>query len=194
MNLYYTESNSVLSGIKIKKGAVEVLGGLTLNQGGLNVNSDSLSVANNVDIDFYSALDMHGFPIYNQSDIRLKENITAPTISGISETKRIKMAEFDFRRSYDNRILVQQRPGTRQFGIIAQSSPFLSKIVNEKKNHYLSVDLNKQINLNTLTNQELIQKVEMLEKKIVIKSKGRIRGRTKCRKSHYQIKKLMQKN
>lgn len=115
---------------------------------------------------------MHGYSILNQSDIRLKENITDPTISGIAETKRIKMAEFDFKQGYDNSHPNQQRPTERQFGIIAQSTPFLSEMTDKEKNHYLSVNLNKQVNLNTLTNQELIEKVEHLENRLIIKQKG----------------------
>lgn len=82
------------------------------------------------------------------------------------------MAEFEYRQFYDKQDPEKQRPKERQFGVIAQSTPFLSKIQNEKENHYLSVDLNKQINLNTLTNQELIEKVECLENRLIIKQKG----------------------
>lgn len=138
--------------------------------------------------DLYGTLDMHGYSIINQSDIRLKENITAPTISGITETKRIQMAEFDFKKYYDNQKPEQQRPSGRQFGLIAQSSPFLSEIANEKENHYLSVDLNKQVNLNTLTNQELIEKVENLERRLIIKQKGNRKAYSRkgkrCRTKH----------
>lgn len=138
--------------------------------------------------DLYGTLDMHGYSIVNQSDIRLKENITKPTISGITETKRIQMAEFDFKQYYDNQKPEQQRPSGRQFGLIAQSSPFLSEIANEKENHYLSVDLNKQVNLNTLTNQELIEKVEHLESRLIIKQKGNRKAYSRkgkrCRTKH----------
>ncbi|MDG4973899.1 phage tail protein [Lactococcus lactis] len=138
--------------------------------------------------DLYGTLDMHGYSIVNQSDIRLKENITKPTISGITETKRIQMAEFDFKQYYDNQKPEQQRPSGRQFGLIAQSSPFLSEIANEKENHYLSVDLNKQVNLNTLTNQELIEKVEHLESRLIIKQKSNRKAYSRkgkrCRTKH----------
>ena len=138
--------------------------------------------------DLYGTLDMHGYSITNQSDIRLKENITKPTISGITETKRIQMAEFDFKQYYDNQNPKQQRPSVRQFGLIAQSSPFLSEIADESENHYLSVDLNKQVNLNTLTNQELIEKVEHLESRLIIKQKGNRKSYSRkgkrCRTKH----------
>ncbi|GAB7390924.1 phage tail spike protein [Lactococcus garvieae] len=156
--LHYTQSNSVKTGVEIDNQYVLVRGALRVN--------------NDTPVDFYSRLDMHGYSILNQSDIRLKENITVPTISGITETKRIQMAEFEYRQFYDKLDPEKQRPKERQFGVIAQSTPFLSKIQNEKEDHYLSVDLNKQINLNTLTNQELIEKVEHLENRLIIKQKG----------------------
>jgi len=145
-------------------------------------------VPNNSKNDFYSNIDMHGYSILNQSDIRLKENITAPTISGIGETKRIQMAEFDFRQNYDSNNQEMQRPNARQFGLIAQSTPFLSEINDQSENHYLSVDLNKQVNLNTLTNQELIEKVEHLESRLIIKQKGNRKAYSRkgkrCRTKH----------
>lgn len=162
--LYYTESQAVKSGVEIGSSGVNLRGGVTLDR--------ELQVASGSAIDFYSNLNMHGNSILNQSDIRLKENITAPTISGITETKRIQMAEFDYKQYYDSRDPKKQRPGARQFGLIAQSTPFLAEIADESKNHYLSVDLNKQVNLNTLTNQELIEKVEHLENRLIIKQKG----------------------
>lgn len=163
--LHYTQSNSVKTGVEIDNQHV-------LIRGALRVNNDT-------PVDFYSRLDMHGYSILNQSDIRLKENITDPTISGIAETKRIKMAEFDFKQGYDNSHPNQQRPTERQFGIIAQSTPFLSEMTDKEKNHYLSVNLNKQVNLNTLTNQELIEKVEHLENRLIIKQKGSRKGYSK---------------
>lgn len=166
--LHYTQSSAVSSGVEINKSGVLIRGGL--------------EVQNNTPIDFYSNVDMHGYSIQNQSDIRLKENITPPTISGIKETKRIKMAEFDFKQSYDKREPKQQRSTERQFGIIAQSTPFLSEMTDKEKNHYLSVNLNKQVNLNTLTNQELIEKVERLESRLFLTAKSRKRLQNKRRK------------
>ncbi|HFK2761596.1 TPA: phage tail spike protein [Enterococcus faecalis] len=125
-----------------------------------------LKTPNNATANFYSPIDMHGYPIYNQSDIRLKENITPISFSGIKETKRIEMVEFDYKQSYDNLNSDQQRPTGRQFGIIAQSTNLLSEIADEKENHYLSVDLKKQVNLNTLTNKELIENIEKQEGRI----------------------------
>lgn len=178
--LHYTESQAVKSGVEIGSSGVNLRGGVTLDK--------KLQVASNSNIDFYSNLNMNGYAIQNQSDIRLKENITAPTISGITETKRIQMAEFDFKQYYDSRDPEKQRPSVRQFGLIAQSTPFLAEIADESENHYLSVDLNKQVNLNTLTNQELIEKVEHLESRLIIKQKGNRKAYSRkgkrCRTKH----------
>ncbi|WP_339011342.1 phage tail spike protein [Lactococcus garvieae] len=163
--LHYTQSNSVKTGVEIDNQHVLIRGALRVN--------------NNTPIDFFSNIDMHGYSIQNQSDIRLKENITAPTISGITETKRIQMVEFDFKQFYDSQDPDRQRPTERQFGVIAQSTPFLTGIPDESKNHYLQVDLNKQVNLNTLTNQELIEKVEHLENRLIIKQKGSRKAHTR---------------
>ncbi|MDC0825439.1 phage tail spike protein [Lactococcus petauri] len=135
----------------------------TLNSSTLRTK---LLAPNNVALDFYSALNMHGFPIYNQSDIRLKDNISPISFKGIKETKRLQMAEFDYKQNYDNRNRAEQRPQKRQFGIIAQSTPLLSEIDEEGKSHYLNIDLTKQVNLNTLTNKELIEIVEGLENRV----------------------------
>lgn len=137
-------------------GPLEIIGKITGNKGA----------------DLYGQLNMNGHSIINQSDIRLKENITTPTISGITETKRIQMVEFDYKQFYDKQNPEWQRPTEKQFGLIAQSTPFLSEMTDKEKNHYLSVNLNKQVNLNTLTNQELIEKVEHLENRLIIKQKG----------------------
>lgn len=178
--LYYTESQAVKSGVEIGSSGVNLRGGVTLGQ--------KFQIDNNTSINYYSNLNMNGYAIQNQSDIRLKENITAPTISGITETKRIQMAEFDFKQYYDSRDPEKQRPSVRQFGLIAQSTPFLTEIADESENHYLSVDLNKQVNLNTLTNQELIEKVEHLESRLIIKQKGNRKAYSRkgkrCRTKH----------
>lgn len=180
LSFYYTESQAVKAGIEIDSYGLNLRGGTTLGQ--------KFQVDSNTSINFYSNLNMNGYAIQNQSDIRLKENITVPTISGIAETKRIQMAEFDFKQYYDSRDPEKQRPSVRQFGLIAQSSPFLAEIADESENHYLSVDLNKQVNLNTLTNQELIEKVEHLESRLIIKRKGNRKAYSRkgkrCRTKH----------
>ena len=54
-----------------------------------NIWLTGLKVPNNSTVNFYSPLNMNGYSIYNQSDIRLKENIEDTTVDGISETKKL---------------------------------------------------------------------------------------------------------
>ncbi|WP_438720407.1 phage tail spike protein [Enterococcus sp. AZ103] len=114
--------------------------------------------------EFYRSIDMHGWSIYNQSDIRLKKNIEDTAVDGISETKKIRMVDFDWRQEYLSKNEVKQPPKDRQFGMIAQYSTFLSE--TGESDNYLKIDMNKQVNLNTLTNQELIDIVENQEERI----------------------------
>ncbi|MFD2305167.1 phage tail spike protein [Enterococcus termitis] len=126
--------------------------------------TSSFTVYNNVPLGFYSNLNMNGYSILNQSDIRLKENIEATTVNGIKETKKIQMVDYDWRQNYRSTDVKLQPPKERQFGMIAQYSPFLS--TKSEEDAYLKIDVNKQINLNTLTNQELISIVEEQEKRL----------------------------
>jgi hypothetical protein len=63
----------------------------------------------------------------------------------------------------------------RELGLIAQEVPFLLTAEEDRDDydHYLAIDLNKQIMLNSLTNKQLIEKVEDLEKRLNIKTKGK---------------------
>lgn len=130
-----------------------------------------LQVNNNTDVDFYSSLDMHGYSIYNQSDIRLKENIEETQIDGIEETKKLNFVEFDRKQNYQSKDPNRQPNNRRELGLIAQYSPFLSAKVEE--DNYQRIDMNKQIMLNSLTNKQLIEKVERLEKQLTHAKKNK---------------------
>lgn len=120
---------------------------------------------NTAAIQMHANINMNNWSITNQSDIRLKENIEQTSVEGIKETKRIRMVDFDWKQNY-RPIDKDNPPSTaRQFGMIAQEVPFLQAKV-DGDNHYLSIDLNKQVNLNTKTNQELIAIVERQEQRI----------------------------
>ncbi|MFJ3330670.1 phage tail spike protein [Enterococcus sp. NPDC086594] len=125
------------------------------NTGVILVNHE-INMANNI---------LRNAQLINSSDIRLKENIEETSVSGIKETKRIRMVDFDWRQNYRPFDKENTLPEGRQFGLIAQDVPFLQAPMNGE-NHYLALDLNKQINLNTKTNQELIAIVENQERRI----------------------------
>lgn len=107
-------------------------------------------------------INMQGYDITNQSDIRLKEDIRPTRVSGIRETKRLRMVDYKWKKDHP---VTKGYTQEEQFGIIAQDSQFL-QTRDGGSDSYLSVNMNKQINLNTLTNQELITKVERLEEQI----------------------------
>lgn len=118
-----------------------------------------------------SNLNMGGFSITNQSDIRLKENIEDTVVSGIEETKKLRMVDFDWKQIHQSKDSKFQGPSGRQFGMIAQEAPFLLA-KKDDIDQYLKIDLNKQVNLNTKTNQELILIVENQEERIKKLEKG----------------------
>ncbi|MEB7954402.1 phage tail spike protein [Enterococcus faecalis] len=126
--------------------------------------SDKFTVYNNVNLGFYSNLNMHGYSILNQSDIRLKENIEETKIDGIEETKKLNFVEFDRKQKYRTKDINKQPSSKRELGLIAQYSPFLA--IESDFDNYLSIDVNKQIMLNSLTNKQLIELVESQEKRI----------------------------
>ena len=126
--------------------------------------TEGLTIPNNKSINFYSPLYMNGYSIYNQSDIRLKENIEDTSIDGIAELKKLNFVEFDRKQFYKNKDSKEQPNSKRELGLIAQYSPFLA--VNEGEDNYLSIDVNKQIMLNSLASKQLAEKVEEQEKRI----------------------------
>lgn len=106
----------------------------------------------------YANLNMSGYTITNQSDIRLKKSIKDTEINGILWTKKQRLIEFEWNEEYS---VNKDKPAGKQFGLEAQYAG--EAMVQDVDTHYYSIDLGKQINLNTLTNQELIKKVEALE-------------------------------
>ncbi|WP_429969107.1 phage tail spike protein [Enterococcus sp. AZ136] len=143
-----------------------VLGRITSSTGSSEQRIPVMEIrGNTAAIQMHANINMNNWSITNQSDIRLKENIEQTSIEGIKETKRIRMVDFDWKQNY-RPIDKENPPSTeRQFGMIAQEVPFLQAKV-DGDNHYLSIDLNKQVNLNTKTNQELIAIVERQEQRI----------------------------
>lgn len=96
-------------------------------------------------------LDMQGRAMINHSDTRLKTNITDSDYDVLSEIERIRVIYFEWDKSNP---LNTNKPDGVHFGVQAQSSPFLQtkSPLNES---YLSIDLTKQINFNTLLAKKL---------------------------------------
>ncbi|EHK9417733.1 phage tail spike protein [Enterococcus faecalis] len=148
-------------------GSGEILNAYLKNTG----VTSSFTVHNNVSLDFYTNLNMHGYSIINQSDIRLKENIENTTIDGIEETKKLNFVEFNRKQNYQTRNKQKQPSAKRELGLIAQYSPFLC--AQDTEDHYLGLDMNKQIMLNSLTNKQLIERIEHLEGQVNRKNRNK---------------------
>ncbi|MGM0169827.1 hypothetical protein IGI39_003988 [Enterococcus sp. AZ135] len=165
--LHYARNNKILSGVEISGDGVNLRGGTFVDK--------KLTIKNDTQANFYSSLNMNGYKIYNQSDIRLKEKIEETTVDGILETKKLNFVEFNRKQNYQTQDPNAQPSDKRELGLIAQYSPFLSTEGDE--DHYLRIDTTKQIMLNSLTNKQLIEKVERLEKQLM-------QSKKKTRKYH----------
>ncbi|OFA12342.1 prophage endopeptidase tail [Enterococcus faecalis] len=151
--------NIIMSGSHVA-GSGEIENAYLKNSGVKN----KFTVYNGVSLNFYSNLNMNGYSILNQSDIRLKENIEETKIDGIEETKKLNFVEFDRKQNYRTTDKERQPSSKRELGLIAQYSPFLA--IENGFDNYLSIDVNKQIMLNSLTNKQLIALIESQEKRI----------------------------
>lgn len=143
------------------------LGRIVTQSGVSQQNVSMLEIrGNSASIQMLASINMNNNSITGQSDVRLKEHIEQTTVQGIKETKRIRMVDFEWKQNYRPIDKHCPPPSGRQFGMIAQEVPFLQAPV-EDGDHYLRIDLNRQVNLNTKTNQELIAIVENQEQRIL---------------------------
>lgn len=62
----------------------------------VGISSNEFKIYNNVSIDFYSSLNMHGYSIRNESDSRLKTNIKDVSVNAIDILKKIELKSFDW--------------------------------------------------------------------------------------------------
>jgi len=109
----------------------------------------------------FGTLNMNGNVITNQSDIRLKSKVVDTEIDPFSIIEKMRFIEFewDVTNPYNDK-----KPGGRHFGIEAQYSPFLA--VQDKGASYLSIDMGKQVNLNSLANQKLIAELKEVKQEL----------------------------
>lgn len=111
----------------------------------------------------WNNIDMKGRTITNQSDSRLKTNIIDSEYDVLKEAERIRVIEYEWDL---NNPANKNKPVGKQFGLQAQSTPFLqTKSANDES--YLSIDLFKQINYNTFLgkrlNEERIKHAEEID-------------------------------
>ena len=62
----------------------------------IDTPNKSINVFNNVNVKFYTNIDMNNYSILNQSDARLKTNINNTQVDALSVINRIEMKEFDW--------------------------------------------------------------------------------------------------
>lgn len=104
-------------------------------------------------------LNMRGHKITAQSDIRLKNDIKDWDVQALAEIKKMEFIRFHWKDRHD-----KDRPTdteSEQYGISAQSTPFLSV---EGGDGYLSIDQTKLLYTTTKGVQELEERISRLEK------------------------------
>lgn len=106
----------------------------------------------------YRNISMEGYAITNQSDIRLKTKMDDATVDALKEIERMAFIDFEWDKTNP---VNANKPDGRFFGIKAQYSPFLQTHTS-KEESYLSIDMNKQVTLNSKAIQELWHKVKEL--------------------------------
>lgn len=112
----------------------------------------------NGEIKAYATLNMNGSSITNQSDIRLKKNVMDTTVDPFSIIEKMRFINFEWD---DTNPYNKDKPSGLQFGIEAQYAQFLA--VKDIDSNYLSIDMGKQVNLNSLALQKAIRIIEELK-------------------------------
>ena len=151
-NLYLTDSERI---VKYTDGSVGYSGEFNF-YGGVYVNTSfgigpgDFIVYNNVNIDFYSELDMHNYSIKNQSDARMKKNIQQTKVEGLKVLNGFDLKEFDW----------VQDDSHDEIGIIAQQLQLVApELVVEAPDGHLSIKTTKFIFYLIKAVQELSEKM-----------------------------------
>ena len=106
----------------------------------------------------FGTLNMNGNVITNQSDIRLKKNVSDATIDPFSVIKKMRFINFEWDEEHPYN---DKKPAGKQFGTEAQYSPYLA--VKDNRSNYLSIDMGKQVNINSMALQKMIQTIDELK-------------------------------
>ena len=131
---------------------------------GYDHTTDRIWVVRTTDtMTMYADINMNGKTITNQSDIRMKKNITDSGVNALKEIERLNFVNFEWDETKGQDL----KPKGVQFGIIAQHSPFLQMKTDDEES-YLSIDMSKQVNLNSKASQELLAYTRLLEERIEV--------------------------
>ena len=106
----------------------------------------------------FGTLNMNGNIITNQSDIRLKKNVVDASIDPLSIIEKMRFINFEWDESNPYN---EKKPVGEQFGIEAQYSPFLA--VQDSGSNYLSIDMGKQVNVNSMALQWMVSEIKTLK-------------------------------
>ena len=106
----------------------------------------------------FQNLNMNGNTVINQSDIRLKKNVVDASIDPLSIIEKMRFIDFEWDEANPYNAT---KPSGMHFGIEAQYSPFLA--VKDVNSNYLSIDMGKQVNLNSMALQRMISEIKTLK-------------------------------
>ena len=106
----------------------------------------------------YTTLNMNGNVITNQSDIRLKDKVVDAVVDPFSVIEKMRFINFEWDATNPYN---EKKPTGEQFGIEAQYSPFLA--VKDQVSNYLSIDMGKQVNINSMALQRMITEIKTLK-------------------------------
>ena len=106
----------------------------------------------------FQNLNMNGNTVINQSDIRLKKNVVDASIDPLSIIKKMRFIDFEWDKTNPYNAT---KPSGMHFGIEAQYSPFLA--VKDVNSNYLSIDMGKQVNLNSMALQRMVSEIKSLK-------------------------------
>ncbi|MPM64075.1 hypothetical protein SDC9_110961 [bioreactor metagenome] len=133
--------------------------GVALYAGGQEILAAYMGSPNEVDI--FGNVDLHGGTILNQSDVRLKLNVVDSPVDPFSVIEKMRFIEFEWDKTNPYN---KDKPDGIQFGIEAQYSPFLA--VKDNGSNYLSINMGKQVNLNSMTNQKLVSELKSVKQEL----------------------------
>ena len=106
----------------------------------------------------FQNLNMNGNTVINQSDIRLKKNVVDASIDPLSIIEKMRFIDFEWDETNPYNAT---KPSGMHFGIEAQYSPFLA--VKDVNSNYLSIDMGKQVNVNSMALQRMITEIKTLK-------------------------------
>lgn len=159
-----TTNNSGTQGSVIFNGSNQMLMLGSVAGASLGVlNGDGVTTKGRLDIHTtqtvsHQNLNMNGNTVINQSDIRLKKNVVDASVDPISVIEKMRFIEFEWDETNPYNA---KKPNGRYFGTEAQYSPFLA--VKDVNSNYLSIDMGKQVNVNSMALQRMITEIKTLK-------------------------------